>query len=205
VPRTALHNPDESLLHYSEQEPGHIELPTFEPQTDPEIYRPTVLTTRQPNPLIPAEVRFSGRMRDHSSRPAGLHISSAVLTIICLLFLLASSALAFLLIGNHTLIATAAFSASPNSIRKGDIFTLTGSGFKATSLLHFSFDSNQPLYNVAGKSLTVQSDEHGSFSIQEQASANWSVGRHSLYVSDPSQGLSISTGITVEPPSVASP
>jgi Viral BACON domain/Flagellar-associated PapD-like len=192
---------DAALLHRPEQEPEHIELPVFEPETDPELDRPTVLSVRQEK--RPA-LKVAQRSKPRQSA-AAVRISSTALTITCLFFLLASSTLAFVLIGNHTLIATAAFSASPNAVGPGDTFTLSGSGFKAESLLHFSFDNSQPLYDSAGKILIAHTDEHGGFALQVLVPASWAVGPHMLYASDPTQGVSISTGITVEPPSIAPP
>jgi hypothetical protein len=199
--------PDAALLHRPEQEPERIVLPVFEPDTDPELYQPTVLIDRQARQLILPAPRFPGRLREHLSRSGvgAPRFSSVFLTIACLLFLLASSILALAFIGDRTSIATALFSASPNVVRPNDVFTLSGKGFKASDLLHFSFDANQVLSDDAGKPLTAHTDEHGAFSLQLHVSPNWKVGHHSFYVYDPSQGMSISTGITVEPPSVAPP
>ncbi|HEY4384658.1 MAG TPA: choice-of-anchor D domain-containing protein [Ktedonobacteraceae bacterium] len=201
---------DTSEHHQLQQEPEQIMLPPFEPlepHTDPELYRPTALIIRQPKWQFSYDASLPARMRERFSR-SGIgapRFSSMVLTVICLLFLLASSILAFVLIGNHTSIATAAFSASPSAVRTGNAFTLVGRGFKSSSLLHFSLDTNQPIYDESGSVLTVRTDEHGAFSLQLYAPSNWSVGQHTLYASDPSQGVSISTNITVEPPLVVLP
>ncbi|HTK05673.1 MAG TPA: choice-of-anchor D domain-containing protein [Ktedonobacteraceae bacterium] len=202
---------DTSERHQLQQDPEQIVLPPFEPldepHTDPELYRPTALIIRQPKWPLPYDASLPARMRERFSR-SGIgapRFSSMVLTVTCLLFLLASSILAFVLIGNHTSIATAAFSASPSAVRTGHALTLVGRGFKSSSLLHFSLDTNQPVYDDSNTVLTVRTDEHGAFSLQLHVPSSWSVGQHTLYASDPSQGVSISTNITVEPPSIAQP
>ncbi len=199
--------PDAALLHRPEQEPEHIVLPAFEPDTDPELYQPTLLIDRQAKAMAQPLKRIPLRLREHLSRPgAGApRFSSVLLTVTCLLFLLASSVLAFVLIGNHPSIATAFFAATPNVVRRGDTFTLSGNGLQAASSLRFSLDANQTLYDGSGKALTAHTNERGAFSLQLLVPASWSVSRHALYVYDPAHGISISTGITVEPPSVAPP
>jgi hypothetical protein len=195
--------------HRLQQEPEQIILPDFEPQTDPELYQPTALIARQPKWRSPDYASLPARMKERFSR-IGVGIgaprfSSMAFTLVCLLLLLASSVLAFVLIGNHTSIATAAFLASPDSVRPGDAFTLTGSGFKSSSMLHFSIDTGQPVYDDAGNILKTRTDERGTFTLQVHVPSFWSVGHHTLYASDPAQGVSISTAITIAPPSVALP
>jgi Viral BACON domain len=190
-----------------QREPEQIVLPAPEPQTDPELHQPTVLMMNPPKWRSPDYVSLPSHVRERFSRASigAPRFSSLALTLACLFLLLASSVLAFVLIGNRASIATAAFSASPSSVRPGDAFTLTGNGFKSASLLHFSLDSNQPVYDDAGNALTVRTNGGGAFLLQIHVPTSWSVGRHTIYASDPSQGVSISTAITVAPPTVSQP
>lgn len=123
---------------------------------------------------------------------------SIILILSCFCFLLASSLIAFTLIGKGTSIATAVVTASPNILRANDTFTLSGSGFGAHDLMIFTYDADKKIDDGSGRPLMAHSDSQGTFSVQIHVPANWGVGAHVIHVTDEAQNLSVSTRITIQ-------
>lgn len=122
---------------------------------------------------------------------------SSLLTIACVFFLLATSIIAFTLIGSHTTIATAVIQATPNALRPNDTFLLAGRGFSAHDQVSFFHDAHQLLRDAQGKPLIVYTDAHGSFSFQIQVPGDWNAGVHMLNVVDSQRGTDAFTSITI--------
>ena len=124
-----------------------------------------------------------------------------LLTIACLCFLLATSLLAFLFLSKrHEPITRLTLAVMPNSVRVGDTFTLTGTGFGTDDPLSFSRDTNIPLLDGSH-----HTDSLGNFSVSIPVSSDWKVGPHTIHVADNAQQVAATTQMTIEPPSVAPP
>ena len=65
-----------------------------------------------------------------------------VLTISCLIFLVASSLLAYIFINKRPAANSQVISATPNQLRVNDTFALTGKGFGVNDLITFTHDQN---------------------------------------------------------------
>lgn len=130
-----------------------------------------------------------------------------VLTISCLILLVASSLLAFIYLNRKPIAATQVLSATPNQLRANDAFLLSGRGFGVNDLISFTYDENLPLLDGSGKPLQAHADDTGSFSIQITVPTNWSVGLHTIFATDigREQSVSVRTTITIELPSPAAP
>ncbi len=130
---------------------------------------------------------------------------SSLLTLSCVIFLLASSIIAFVLIGKRTTVATAVVQISPDALRVNDIFTLSGRGFVLHDRMSFYYDNHQVLIDEQGKPLRVSTDANGHFSLQVRVPGSWSVGNHVIDTVDSAQNSSILAHITVLPLSVQPP
>jgi len=130
-----------------------------------------------------------------------------VLTISCLLLLVASSLLAFIYLNRKPIAATQVLSAIPNQLRVNDTFTLSGKGFGVNDLISFTYDENLSILDGSEKPLQAHADDTGSFSIQITVPTNWSVGPHKIFAIDigKEQSVSVLTTITIEQPSPAPP
>jgi hypothetical protein len=124
--------------------------------------------------------------------------TSGILVLSCFCFLLASSLIAFTLIGRGTSIATAVITASPNILRANDTFTLSGRGFGSHDLMIFTYDANKKIDDGSGRPLMAHSDSQGAFSVQIHVPASWGIGDHDIHVTDEAQNLSVSTRITIQ-------
>ncbi len=123
---------------------------------------------------------------------------SVLLALACLFFLLASSIIAFAMLGKDSSIDSAAISASPDTVHINDTFTLSGRGFTSHHWLTFTYDSRQSILDENQKPLEAQVGEDGRFSIEIRVPPTWSVGQHAIYAIDDAQKFSISTTITVQ-------
>jgi RNA polymerase subunit RPABC4/transcription elongation factor Spt4 len=132
----------------------------------------------------------------------------AVLIIACLLFLVASSLLAYAFINKKPDINTQVLSAIPNQLRVNDTFTLAGKGFGTNDLITFTHDQdNKPILDGSGKPLQAHADDTGAFSVQILIPTSWDVGQHIVHAIDigKDQTLSVSAIIRVEKSSLAPP
>jgi hypothetical protein len=171
-------------------EPEQIILPSpDDEETLPVVSRHIVNRPQQPAPPVLPQKRASLAFRP----------ISFILALSCLFFLLASSIIAFALIGKNAAISSAEVEASPNVIRANDTLTLSGQGFTGGHWLTFSYDFRHTVFDSHQRPLQVQVSDDGRFSTMIRVSADWGVGQHSIYVLDSAQQSSISTGITIEP------
>jgi hypothetical protein len=132
----------------------------------------------------------------------------AVLTISCLIFLVASSLLAYVLINNKPAPNTQVLSAIPNQLRVNDTFILVGKGFGVNDLITFTHDQNNAaILDGSGKPLQAHANDIGAFSVQIMVPTNWEVGQHTVHAIDigKDQTLSVVAIITVEQSSLAPP
>jgi hypothetical protein len=175
-------------------EPEHIVLPFIDEEEEETL--PVAshrVVGRPPQPISPS-VPEKGGFASFVARPF-----SVLLALTCLFFLLASSIIAFALIGKSSSIAGASVSASPDVVRVNDAFILSGRGFPGHHWLTFAYDFRHTIFDDNQRPLQVQVGEDGSFDIAIRALATWGVGKHTIYVVDAAQQSSISTTITVEP------
>ena len=132
----------------------------------------------------------------------------AVLTISCLIFLVASSLLAYVLINKMPAPNTQVLSAIPNQLRVNDTFILVGKGFGVNDLITFTHDQNNAaILDGSGKPLQAHANDIGAFSVQIMVPTNWEVGQHTVHAIDigKDQTLSVVAIITVEQSSLAPP
>ena len=132
-----------------------------------------------------------------------------VLTLSCLLLLVASSLLAFLYINRKPLLGTGTqvLNVMPNQLRVNDTFMLSGKGFGSNDLINIMHDANQPIFDGSGKHLQAHADDTGTFSLQIIVPTTWQVGTHSIFALDigKEQSVSVRTQITIEQSSQAPP
>lgn len=177
---------------WSGPEPGQIILPAAE----------TLEQVRPAPPLVkPPEWKMERSMRFPGLPERAVPV---LLTASCLLFLLASSILAFILMGKHTSIASVAVWTRPDVVHAHDTFWLSGKGFDTQSLMTFTYDMNRILLDDRGYPLETHSDEQGNFSVLVHAPGDWQSGVHFVHVTDQAQKMSVTAKVTVGPGSVAS-
>ena len=181
-----------------QQEPEQIILAASATQSDLTIHQKVTARDKKPLPTpTPYKPRKLGLP------PKAIPI---ILTVSCLLFLLASSILTLAIINNHTsAVATATLRADPDVLRTNDTFTLIGSGFNAHNLITFTYDANKTILDGTGKALETDTDGRGNFSIQLRLPSTWTVGQHLIHAIDDAQQLSLTTSIVVQQPPVAQP
>ncbi|MFL5625900.1 MAG: BACON domain-containing protein [Ktedonobacteraceae bacterium] len=130
------------------------------------------------------------------------------LTIACLIFLVASSLLAYIFINRKPGLGSQTLSVMPAQLRVNDTFTLKGQGFGTHDLISFTHDKhNEPLLDGNGKALRTRADDLGTFSVQVVVPSTWQVGPHSIYAFDigKEQSISVVATLTVQQSSSASP
>ncbi len=131
-----------------------------------------------------------------------------LLTISCLIFLVASSLLAYAFINKKPAQESQVLSAIPNQLRVNDTFTLAGKGFGLNDPIAFTHDQHSdPILDGNGRPLKAQADDTGVFSVQIMVPLNWTVGQHTIHAIDSGkdQTLSVLANITVEQSSLAPP
>lgn len=178
-------------------EPEQIVLspPNATPQLQREERRQRSTPTEQETPLWMTWLS----QHEKSNVPAlPAKVIPILLTLACLFLLLASSILAFVLLGQHTTVATPAVWASPDVLRADDTFIFSGKGFNAHSLLTFTHDANQTLFDDRGHPLQAHTDAQGAFMLRLRVPHTWQPGVHSLHATDEAQKLGVSTHITVQ-------
>ncbi|GHO43687.1 hypothetical protein KSX_18500 [Ktedonospora formicarum] len=180
--------------------PTHKNSLNHEPETEhaPRVASPETRRSRR-EPISEPPVALSQPRRTRS------RLLSVLLLLACLLFLIASSILAFLLIGNKPTITRASVVASPNQLRINDTFLLRGSGFGARDHLTLTYDGSRSIPADNGKALIASTNSQGSFSLEIRVTKAWSIGTHDIHVTDERLRLSVSTSITIQPTPVGSP
>jgi len=131
-----------------------------------------------------------------------------ILIISCLIFLVASSLLAYIFINKRPILGKQTLNVMPAQLRVNDTFMLSGRGFGLNDLISFTHDKdNAPLLDGNGKHLQIHADDLGTFSIQVVVPATWQVGQHSIYAFDigKDQSISVMTTLTVQQSSSAPP
>lgn len=154
---------------------------------------------------LPARVRLPTRIPGRQLFSA--RVISLGLTLSCIVFLLAASIIAFVLIGRHRTEATAIVRAAPDTVRVGDVFTLSGSGFTAGDVMTFTYDGSTPILNVSGQPINARINQSAGFSVQIPVSVGWIAGTHIIDALDTTAGMDASTQITIlasssEPPTL---
>jgi hypothetical protein len=171
-------------------EPEHIVLPPFNGEETLPVATRHVIDRAQPPVQFP---------QDKSSPSFAIQPISVLLALACLFFLLASSIIAFTMLGKDSSIDNAAISASPGTVRTNDIFTLSGRGFISHHWLMFTYDFRHPIFDSNQRPLEAQVGEDGRFSVEIRIPTAWSIGQHYIYAIDQAQKFSIATSITVQP------
>jgi hypothetical protein len=129
-------------------------------------------------------------------------------TLSCLFFLLASSILAFIFIGQQTSVASAVLLASPNKyLRAGDRFSLSGKGFGPGNKIIFTYDVNKPILTDSNskQQFFAYADSQGAFTVFITVPTDWGSGDHIIHATDSAQRMSVSTRITIEQASSEAP
>ena len=158
--------------------------------------RPVAVEMSQPSGVVSAVAR---KRRSHSIIPLLLALS-------CVFFLLASTILAFVLIGNQPTLATASLQVAPDlPLRVGDAFHITGHGFGTLNDVAFTYDTKMVLWDGNNKPLTARTDAQGAFAIVVRVPANWAVGDHYIHATDTRENLSVSAKVTVQQTPTAPP
>src|SRR5438270_3839090 len=144
-------------------------------------------------PLLPPRFSFPPRPPlPKKSWPRGRFVP-VMLTLSCLIFLVASSLLAYIFISKKPLPDKQVLSVMPDQLRVNDAFTLSGKGFGTNDPISFTHDQdNAPLLDGNGKPLQTRADDLGTFSVQAVVPTNWEVGQHSIYAIDIGKEQSIS-------------
>lgn len=170
-----------------------------------------VQTHLQDRPALPAYLpNFDARAKAWGRRSGspfwqGRYVP-VVLTISCLIFLVASSLLAYIFINKRPAANSQVLSATPNQLRVNDTFALAGKGFGVNDLIAFTHDQNNaPILDGSGKPMQTHADDRGTFSVRIVVPTGWDVGQHTIHAEDIEQTLSVVAVITVEQSSLAPP
>ncbi|HKV59137.1 MAG TPA: choice-of-anchor D domain-containing protein [Ktedonobacteraceae bacterium] len=156
---------------------------------------PTIVNQR---PFAPA-TRPPGRRKRGKSVPLLLIAS-------CLLFIVATGILAFLLLSSKpaTQLKSRLFTDQTGLLRVHDTLLLSGSGFAPDARVTFTRDAGVPVLDTNGTSLQVRTFSTGNFFVSITISESWNVGKHVIYATD-QQGNKASFPITVKPTSTNAP
>jgi hypothetical protein len=128
---------------------------------------------------LPEPVHLSGKRKPHNRIVLVLLLAS------CILFLLATSILAFLFFGQKPVASSQpVLIAAPGVLRVNDSFLLSGSSFQANEPVSLTRDANIPLEDSAGKPYYAQADARGNFAVQITITDKWVIGMHSIYAAD---------------------
>src|SRR6266700_4186709 len=159
-------------------------------------------------PLLPPHFSFPPRSYLPQRPSSRGRFVPVVLTISCLIFLVASSLLAYMYISRKPVPDKQILSVMPDLLRVNDTFMLAGRGFGTNDPISFTHDqANAPLLDGNGKPLQTHADDLGTFSLQVVVPTNWEVGQHSIYAIDigKEQSISVVATLTVQQSSLAPP
>ncbi len=159
-------------------------------------------------PLLPPRFSFPPRPSLPKKSWSRGRFVPVMLTISCLIFLVASSLLAYIFISKKPLPDKQVLSVMPDQLRVNDAFTLSGKGFGTNDPISFTHDQdNAPLLDGNGKPLQTRADDLGTFSVQAVVPTNWDVGQHSIYAIDigKEQSISVLATFWVQQSTLAAP
>ena len=206
-----------------QHEPEQIILPTVEKLVMPakvvKPVRPARMEKRVNSDISDIEVRATqpasytqaaGRLpsQPQSLLSSAFHIRNPflseraipfILTVSCIIFLLASSILAFSLIDGRASFGSPTLATSSTIVHIHDVFLLKGSGFGANDLLTFTHDYNETVFDANNMPLETHTDSSGTFSIEINVPPHWVSGQHQIHVTDEAQQTSVTATITVQP------
>jgi len=196
---------DDALLEVEEPDP-------VAPLTEP--HQALLPTTAQPNADVLAEIKalaesptlYPPRLTPvpevflpprPARRPRRVSTTRILVTAALFCFLVASSLLAFLVLGkNLTSSAHPQLLAAPGELRVGDVLQLSGSGFAANRVIALTRDQNTNLLDAQGQQMLPATSAQGSFQISLPITSAWRIGVHSLEARDGS--ISASASLTVQ-------
>ncbi|QBD79489.1 hypothetical protein EPA93_27320 [Ktedonosporobacter rubrisoli] len=119
--------------------------------------------------------------------PSGRAIS-VITAASCIIFLLASSIVAFALINKEPATASSAHSQARVTARisptQPTLLTLEGSGFGPADLIVFTYDQHKRLNSPAGQILQTHANGQGTFSVQALLPAEHRTGSFSVEITD---------------------
>lgn len=201
LPRRSVASPAPSPLPMPQRYPGVLSPPAPVPQMrpaapplPPETAWHEHITALQPEPLY-----LPGKRQPRN------RIVPVLLFASILFFVLATSILAFLLLGKRSVVpAHPVLTADPGVLRVHDSFLLSGSAFPANQPLSLTRDANIPLEESAGKPLDVHTDGKGNFAVQIAITGDWSIGTHNIYATD-NVHTPVAATITVQQAPLTSP
>ncbi|MGH2495106.1 MAG: BACON domain-containing protein [Ktedonobacteraceae bacterium] len=161
---------------------------TYANMSAPTIVNPRPLATRPPR-----------RQKRGNSVPLLLIVS-------CLLFIVATGILAFLLLSSKpvTQLKSRLFTDQTGLLRVHDTLLLSGSGFEPDARVTFTRDAGVPVLDTNGTPLQVRTFNTGNFFVSITISESWNVGKHVIYATD-QQGNKASFPIMVQPTPSAAP
>ena len=203
--KIAVHHPS---VQYRENwrpgqpEPEHIILPVTDPALRGRVNTPEYYDERSAAefPAVEKSVFYESRRWLLSRRAI-----SILLAISCIFFLLASSILAVVLIRKSSATTMAAITTSPSLLRPDDTLTLNGRGFSPHSMIAFTYDANQTVFDANKHPLTIQTGGQGRFSLQLRIPRTWSFGQHIIHATDGSANVSVSSPVTIQQPPTTPP
>ena len=126
-------------------------------------------------------------------------VTSFLLVVSCLFFLVASSIISFVLIGHQSTQAAALVQVMPGTIMMDTPFMVTGRGFGPGDLISLVNDNTQPIVAVSGQPLVVRTDKRGTFSVRLYAPRTWRPGKHTMHVIDKKIALNRALSIILQP------
>ncbi len=179
-----------SVSHREGKEPAPIALPGMGSNGGAQLIAPA---GSPPAPVSPSYVPRTSRMQERAI--------PILLTIFCLVFLVAASLLAsvFLSKRHQPITTTRTFTATPNTnLSVGDHIILMGTGFGTDDPISFRRDNNLLLLDRDS-----QTDALGRFTVQITVTSSWEPGLHTIYVTDDNlPQLTESTHVTIKAPAV---
>jgi hypothetical protein len=142
---------------------------------------------------LPTYMRDALRTRSRSSR-----ILSTVFIGAGFFFLLATSVIVLMLMGNHQAVLHAQLKINPQSLGPHDTFSLEGNGFTPDHKVTFTLDTTTIIQGANGQALQANTDAKGSFSLHSSVPSTWSVGSHVIYAIDQASMQRFSAHIIVQ-------
>ncbi|HLX58793.1 MAG TPA: choice-of-anchor D domain-containing protein [Ktedonobacteraceae bacterium] len=134
------------------------------------------------------------------------YLLSVLLITSCLLFLVATGILAFLLYNSKPipLLKPKLLAEPAGPLSAPATVSLSGSGFQAEALVAITHDANIPVQDARGNPLQVRTFSTGNFSAQIFIPGSWAAGNHFIYATD-KENHRASTTITIRPATQPTP
>jgi Viral BACON domain len=134
------------------------------------------------------------------AKPRYSRIMSTVLVAAGFFFLLATSIIVLVLMGNRPLLLHAQLKITPQLLGIHDTFSLEGNGFTPKHTVIFMINTNTAITGDNDQPLQAITDSRGHFSVHSIVPSTWSVGSHIIYAIDQGSGQRFSANITVKAP-----